>query len=76
LIIACWKYKIRDQSLRHFQKHGFETIGCGYYDSKNLENAAGWLESLHETPGTCGIMYTTWQNQYDLLETFGDLCSE
>jgi len=42
-------------------------------DSDTLENPKGWLEVLDRTPGARGIMYTTWQNKYELLGAFGDL---
>jgi hypothetical protein len=73
IIMACWYYDKRNESLRHFDELSFRTIGCGYYDAGNLENAKGWLEALAETAGACGIMYTTWRSRYDHLEPFGDL---
>jgi len=73
LIIACWNYKTRNESLRHFDQLGFRTLGCGYYDSGNLDNATGWAESLKAVTGACGIMYTTWKDEYNLLESFGDV---
>ncbi len=73
--IACWYYEVREKSLRHFSSLGFRTLGAAYYDADNLDNPRGWLEALDETPGACGIMYTTWLNKYDLLADFGDLVS-
>jgi hypothetical protein len=73
LIIACWYYDIRDKSLRHFSAHGFRTLGCGYYDKADEKQARDWMESLAETPGSCGIMYTTWRDDYDFLETFANV---
>ncbi|UCH83255.1 MAG: family 20 glycosylhydrolase [Candidatus Latescibacterota bacterium] len=74
LIVACWRYEIHEKSLRHFEANGFRTIGCGYYDRWNPKEATDWIESLGVTRGACGIMYTTWQDKYDHLEAFGDLC--
>jgi hypothetical protein len=73
LIIACWHYDIRDESLRHFDQLGFRTIGCGYYDRDSEDAAKDWLASLAKTPGACGIMYTTWQDRYGFLQTFAGL---
>ncbi|MBN2288205.1 MAG: hypothetical protein JXQ83_02660, partial [Candidatus Glassbacteria bacterium] len=73
LVIACWWYKMREQSLKHFSGLGFRTIGAAYYDADDLENPKGWLDALDATPGACGIMYTTWLNKYALLGDFGDL---
>ena len=75
LTIVCWYYSKRRQSLAHFSGLGFRTYGSAYYDSGTLDNTAGWLETLDETPGAAGIMYTTWEDQYDLLGPFGDLVS-
>ncbi|UCH85163.1 MAG: hypothetical protein JSW50_05595 [Candidatus Latescibacterota bacterium] len=73
LIVACWHDKVRGKSLGHFDRLGFRTMGCGYYDSRSLDNAKGWMKSLAQTRGACGIMYTTWTHDYDFLEQFGDV---
>jgi hypothetical protein len=75
LILACWYYDKRDQSLPFFSERGFRTFGAAYYDADDLTNPQGWLESLNRTPNALGIMYTTWRNKYDLLAAFGDLVS-
>ena len=76
LVIVCWYYNIREQSLQHFSNLGFRTMAGAYYDADDLENPKGWLEALYKTPGACGIMYTTWLNKYDLMEEFGKLVSK
>lgn len=76
LVIVCWYYQKRVQSLQHFSGLGFRTMAGGYYDADNLENPNGWIEALRATPGASGIMYTTWLNKYDLLGPFGDLVSK
>ncbi|MCK5270948.1 MAG: hypothetical protein KAJ52_00160 [Sedimentisphaerales bacterium] len=73
--IVCWYYKKRRESLEHFSRLGFKTIAGAYYDGDTLENPRGWLEAMEKTPGAVGIMYTTWQNKYDLLGPFGDMIS-
>ena len=75
LIMACWYYEKRDQTLPFFSGLGSRTLGGAYYDADDLENPKGWLESLRRTPGALGIMYTTWQDKYELLGPFGDLVS-
>jgi len=75
LVIVCWYYRKRDASLKFFSDLGFRTLAGAYYDGDTLENPRGWLESLDKTPGALGIMYTTWQNKYDLLAPFADLVS-
>lgn len=73
LIIVCWYYKKREESLKFFSDLGFRTLAGAYYDGDTLENPRNWLESLSRTPGARGIMYTTWRNKYALLADFGDL---
>ena len=73
--IVTWYFEKRRQSLRHFSRLGFRTLAGAYYDADDLENPRGWLEALDETPNAVGIMYTTWQNKYELLAAFGDLVS-
>lgn len=76
LIIACWYYDVRHQSLPFFSGLGFRTLGGAYYDADDLTNPAGWLDSLLATPDAVGILYTTWQDKYALLAPFGDLVRE
>ena len=73
MIIVCWYYQKRNQSLKFFSSLGFRTLAGAYYDGDTLDNPAGWLEVLDRTPGAGGIMYTTWRNKYELLGPFGDL---
>jgi hypothetical protein len=73
LIIVCWYYNKRTESLKFFSSLGFRTLAGAYYDGDTLDNPRGWLEILERTPKACGIMYTTWQNKYELLGPFGDL---
>ena len=73
--IVCWYHEKRKESLSHFSGLGFKTLAGAYYDGDTLENPKDWMEALERTPGAMGIMYTTWQNKYDLLGPFGDLVS-
>ena len=73
LIIVCWNYKKRNESLNFFSNHDFRTLAGAYYDDDTLDNPRGWLDALEHTQGACGIMYTTWKNKYELLADFGDL---
>jgi hypothetical protein len=73
LVIACWYYEKRELSLDFFSKLGYRTLGAAYYDADDLENPKGWMESLDRTRGAAGIMYTTWENKYQLLPAFGEL---
>jgi hypothetical protein len=73
LTIVCWYYEKRNESLGFFSAHGFRTLAGAYYDGDTLENPRGWLAVLDKTPKAVGIMYTTWQDKYELLGPFGDL---
>jgi hypothetical protein len=72
LVIACWYYSVRDKSMAFFAEQGFPTLAGAYYDGDTMENILGWLETCSRTPRCRGIMYTTWQDKYGLLEGFGD----
>ncbi|MFH1071376.1 MAG: hypothetical protein V1794_17290, partial [Candidatus Glassbacteria bacterium] len=76
LVIACWYFEKRRESLDHFSGLGYRTLGAAYYDADDLENPTGWLAALDATPNAVGIMYTTWLDKYDLLDDFGDLVSK
>ncbi len=73
LIIVCWYYRKRNESLKFFSSLDFRTLAGAYYDGDTLDNPRGWLEALDQTPKACGIMYTTWRNKYELLAPFGVL---
>ncbi len=73
LIVVCWYYEKRGESLPFFSSLGFRTLAGAYYDGDTLENPQGWLDALDKTPDAIGIMYTTWQDKYGLLGAFGDM---
>jgi len=75
LVIVCWYYPRRDTSLKFFSGLGFRTLGGAHCDANASDYTRGWLESLDRTPGACGVMYVTWQNNHDPLAAFGDLVS-
>jgi hypothetical protein len=74
--IVTWYYERRAQSLPFFSNLGFRTLAGAYYDADTLDNPRGWLEELVRTPNAQGIMYTTWQNKFQLLADFGKLVSQ
>lgn len=73
LIISCWYGEKRDISMPFFSAKGFRTQAAAYYDTDDLGNCPGWLETCRRTPGCTGIMYTTWRNKYKMLAPFGEL---
>ncbi len=70
VIPVCWYSEVCDKSLAHFSGQGFRTLGSS---SGNLDTARKWLKSLDATPNAMGIMYTTWNENFDILSQFGDL---
>lgn len=75
LVIVCWHYSNRMKSIRHFSMLGFPVMAGAYYDGETLENPIGWMNALKLSNDVKGIIYTTWQNKYELLAPFGDLVS-
>ncbi|MCE5272274.1 hypothetical protein LLH00_13430 [bacterium] len=75
LAIVCWWDEIKEKSLAHFSGLGHRTVAAAYYDADNLDNTRAWLKAMKNVPGASGIMYTTWEQKYDLLADFGDLVS-
>jgi hypothetical protein len=69
IIIVPWYYDQRAASLQFFAGLGNRQLIAGYYDSApNL--VTNWLTAARPYTGICGVMYTTWQNNYSNLETF------
>ncbi|MEW5961720.1 MAG: hypothetical protein AB1801_28715, partial [Chloroflexota bacterium] len=52
---------------------GFRTFGCGYYDTDDISNDSTWIQSLDQTPGALGLMYTSWLNKFELMDEWGDM---
>ena len=73
LIIANWNSFKTEESMAHFAAHGFRTLAAAYYDADDLEDCHDWIHHLKKTPRSVGIMYTSWENKYKLLGSFGDL---
>ena len=76
LVIATWYHAERDNSLPFFSNLGFSTLAGAYYDGDDLSNIQDWMTSMEGIAGGRGIMYTTWQNKYELLGAFGRLVGE
>ena len=76
IIIVCWYYQKREQSLRHFTENGFKILAAAYYDKNSLETTRQWLKTIKNHNNSVGIMYTTWKSQYNLLTDFGHLANE
>lgn len=69
VIVADWYFDRREESLRWFASRGHRTLLAAYYD-KMPERARDWIETARRTGGAVGIMYTSWFDKYEDLETF------
>jgi hypothetical protein len=76
IIVACWHYEKRAASLEHFSRLGLRTLVCAFYDAPTLDTTRHWLSASENVPGVTGIMYTTSQNIYSLLEEFARLVEQ
>ena len=72
VIIANWYFDRRDENLPFFSARGHRTLIAGYYD-KLPERAALWLDSAAKSKGVTGIMYTSWFDRFDDLETWAEV---
>lgn len=73
LIVTVWGGAPREQSLRFFADHGFQTLVACYYDADDLKEVRGWQAFASKVPNVRGFMYTPWLKKYDLLPDFGKL---
>ncbi|MCB2203566.1 carbohydrate binding domain-containing protein [bacterium] len=62
---------IVQNSLGFFSDHGFRQISAPFYD-QDASQIRRWKEWTRDVPNFHGMMYTTWQRNYDYLEAFGD----
>jgi hypothetical protein len=69
VVIADWYFDRRDESLRWFADRGHRVLIAGYYDQKP-ERAREWIAAGKRSGNVIGIMYTSWYDRYEDLETF------
>jgi hypothetical protein len=72
IIVVPWYYDMRAATLQFFAGLGNRQVIAGYYDSPPML-VTNWLDAARPYPGICGVMYTTWINQYADLEQFEQL---
>lgn len=70
--ILNWNFDKRAESLAWFADRGQRQVMAGYYDAGPGQVRA-WLETARGTQGVLGVMYTTWQNRYDDMESFAEI---
>jgi hypothetical protein len=64
-----WNFDNRDKSLKFFAARGHKQVIAGYYDD-DVDRVNDWLASAARVRGVVGVMYTTWEDNYDDLEAF------
>lgn len=74
IVMVSWWNEIMAQSLAHLSSQGFRILASSSGDL-DLQVTRDWLKALDKTLRVVGIMYTTWQKNYNLLAAFGDLVS-
>jgi len=72
VVVACWNFDTRAQSLRFFAGRGNKTLIAGYYDT-SPRRVLKWIDAAKGVDGVEGVMYTTWQNKYVDLDDFAHL---
>jgi hypothetical protein len=59
----------RKESLAHFASRGHHQILAGYYDGNPI-SITGWLRDASKVKGIDGVMYTTWQGNFNHTDAF------
>jgi hypothetical protein len=72
VVIMMW-YSRDPAGVRWFADRGHRQILCGYYDGDLRENISGWMRNSEGVPGVVGMMYTTWENNFDDMKEFFQL---
>lgn len=73
IIISCWYMKKMKYSMDFFTANGFRVQCASYYDQDDLDMTAANLDVCNHTRNCTGMIYTSWQRKYQLLESFGEL---
>ena len=71
--IGYWTYGTREKGMKFFSDRGHKILACAYYDEKELKRSVEWTDLALRTPGTVGIVYCTWGDNWKLLGAFGDM---
>ncbi len=74
-IVFNWNFDKRDQSLKFFADRGHKQIIAGYYDGP-VDGIKPWLVSAGKVQGVIGVMYTTWESNFDKIEAFARACRD
>lgn len=75
VIVACWYFERRAESMRFFAERGHPVLIAGYYDGvpgAGVRQIGEWLGAVPKGAELRGVMYTTWENRYGDLEGFAE----
>ncbi len=61
-------------SLQFFEHYGFKQISSPYYDVGNTSTIRAWRIAQEGVSNVRGMMYTTWQGDYNFLRPFAYYC--
>jgi len=70
ITMILWWQKMAPKSAPFFTSRGFRIMGSICCDGKNPACIDTWRRNIGSMPETRGFMYTTWSDDYGLLETF------
>ncbi len=75
VIIMNW-YAPTREATQWWADRGHKQILCGYYDGPIRSNIQRWMNVSERVQGVIGMMYTTWQRNFDHIEEFFRLLDE
>jgi hypothetical protein len=87
VVVVCWDQDRAAESMKFFTDRGHKVLMAGYYDAP-VAGARQWLDAARKVPGlpglpgvpgipgVCGMMYTTWADNYRDLEAFAKVVDE
>jgi hypothetical protein len=73
VVVVNWNFEKRDESLKFFADRGHSQVLGAYYDGP-VNEVRQWLDSAAKIDRVIGVMYTTWEANYDDLEAFAEAC--
>ncbi len=71
-MIMNWGDDTTAKSLNFFAKRGHTQMVATYYDQDVEENYAHWQKAMADVPNIKGVMFTTWEENFDELEKFAE----
>ncbi len=71
VIIVNWNEGKAVESLKFFAGRGHRTIIAGFYNAP-VDHLDAWLKAARQAGGVDGVMYTTWENNFNSLEAFAE----